>query len=353
MTIGDAAADQLPFVSVLMPVRNEAGYIERSLGSVLAQNYPATRMEILVVDGMSEDGTRDRVLALAEHDERIHLLDNPREIAPTALNVGLQAAHGEVLVRVDGHCEIEPDYVRRAVEILSQGEFGGVGGPIETVGETATARAIAAAMSHPFGVGGSAFRSRRERVEDVDTIAFPAYRRTVVARAGLYDEELVRNQDDEYNYRLRELGERLLLTPAMRSRYYSRGTLRRLWRQYFQYGWWKVRVLQKHRRQMRARQFIPPLFVALLVLGPALAWIAPVSAWVLLVIVGLYAGLCLSIAWVAGRRAGASWLRIVAAFALLHLGYGSGFLLGLGRFAGRWGDRRGRVPEWNGAGPTG
>lgn len=336
-----------PLVTVIMPVRNEVGYIDRSLGAVLAQDYPSELMEIMVVDGMSGDGTRERVRALAEHDERVRLLDNPERIAAAALNVGLQEAHGDLIVRVDGHCEIATDYIRNAVELLQEGEYCGVGGPIETIGETSTARAIAVAMSHPFGVGGSAFRSRVDQVKDVDTIAFPAYTRACLERAGLYDEELVRNQDDEYNYRLRELGERLLLTPNMRSRYYSRGTLGRLWRQYFEYGMWKVRVLQKHPRQMRWRQFVPPVFVAgILALGAASA-ITALAAWLLVVALAVYAIVCLLSAHSSAAKKGASWLRVCAAFVLLHIGYGSGFLIGLARFIGRWRDRRGLVPDWN------
>ena len=156
-----------PLVSVIMPVRNEAAYIERSLGTVLAQDYPADCLEMLVVDGLSTDGTREAVLAHAAQRPGLRLLDNPGRIAPAALNVGLSQARGEIVVRVDGHCEIAPDYVRRCVEHLQAGFEGApieaVGGPIETVAESDEAAAVALAMGSGFGVGGAALRTIRGR----------------------------------------------------------------------------------------------------------------------------------------------------------------------------------------------
>ncbi|MCB1034312.1 MAG: glycosyltransferase family 2 protein, partial [Acidobacteria bacterium] len=218
------AAAALPFVTVVMPVRNEADFIERSLGAVLSQDYPRNRFEVLIADGMSTDDTRERIRSLPSGAVPVRILDNPGRIVPTGLNAALKEARGEIIVRVDGHCEIAPDYLRRSVEHLSRGEASGVGGPIETVGEGYRAQAIAAAMSSNFGVGGSAFRTGRDEPSFVDTVAFPAYPRQILQKAGPYDEELVRNQDDEYNYRLRKAGHRLLLAPDVRSLYFSRAT---------------------------------------------------------------------------------------------------------------------------------
>ena len=243
-----------PFISVLMPVRNEGAFMSRSLKAVLAQDYPQDRMEILVIDGMSTDSTRATIAAFQADDQRIKLLDNPGRIVPTGLNAAHRVATGEIIVRVDGHCEIAPDYVCRCVDHLQHEPVDAVGGPLETVGETLVASAVAAAMSSPFGVGGSAFRTVKEKSMLTDTVAFPAYKRSVVERAGFFDEELVRNQDDEYNYRLRKLGAKILLASDVHCRYYSRSSLRSLGRQYLQYGYWKVRVLQKHPGQMQPRQ---------------------------------------------------------------------------------------------------
>lgn len=336
-----SAEAPVPFVSVVMPVRNEAGFIARSLGSVLGQDYPSARMEVIVADGMSDDATRDLVRAAAGRDPRVRLVDNPGRIAPTALNAALSVARGEIVVRVDGHCEIAPDYVSRCVAHLSSDEADGVGGPLETIGETPVADVIALAMSSRFGVGGAPFRTRKGWSGLVDTVAFPAYTRAAVELAGPYDEELVRNQDDEYNYRLRSRGARILLAADVRARYYSRGTLGSLFRQYFQYGLWKVRVLQKHPGQMRPRQFVPPLFAALLLAGTLAAPVSAGARLALLVLVAAYAAANLAASVSAGSRGPFPGVFLLpAAFATLHVSYGFGFLAGLVRFAGRWRNRR-------------
>jgi glycosyltransferase involved in cell wall biosynthesis len=326
-----------PLVSVIMPVRNEAAYIERSLGAVLGQEYPAERLEILVVDGMSDDGTREAVQAHAAADPRVRLLDNPAGIVPPGLNIGIGRARGEIVVRVDGHCEIAPDYVRRCVEHLLAGHDGtpveAVGGPIETIGETDEAAAIALAMSSWFGVGGSAFRTIKDRPLLVETVAFPAYRRATLQRLGPFDEELVRNQDDEYNYRLLKSGGRILLSPDIRSRYYSRGSLRSLWRQYYQYGYWKVRVMQKHPRQMRARQFVPPAFVTGLIGSAALGLVLRPFRLLLGAVLALYLAANVVASLSVGREHAP---RLLVIHPILHLSYGLGFLVGLAHFGGHF-----------------
>lgn len=334
-------SSEQPFVSVVMPIRNEAAYIEGGLRAVLRQDYPHDRMEVLVADGMSTDGTREVVCDLAVGaGPRVRLIDNPGRIVPTGLNAAISGAVGEVIVRVDGHCEIAPDYVRRCVGLLASGEAGGVGGPIETVGETTLARAIAAAMSSAFGVGGSAFRTVKNRQMFTDSVAFPAYRRDVLERVGPYDEELVRNQDDEYNYRLRKLGGRLLLSPLIRSKYYSRASVRSLWRQYFQYGYWKVRVMQKHPAQMCARQFVPALFVlgvcSTLLLAAAARTAVGVAPLASVAAAYLVANGAASI-FLARRERRWLYLPLLPLiFATLHFSYGLGFLTGLVKFRDRW-----------------
>ena len=334
----------LPFVSLLMPIRNEAAFIERSLGAVLEQDYPAACLEILVADGMSTDGTRDLVNALAARHPHVRLIDNPGGIVSTGLNAATRAARGDVIIWIGGHTEIAPDFVRRAVDRLQSTDFDCVGGPIETVADTPWGAAIAVAMSSPFGVGGVAFRTQVNKVLEVDTVAFGAYRRAAMTRCGPLDEELVRNQDDEYNYRLRERGGKILLAPDIRSRYYSRSSLQSLWRQYFQYGFWKVRVLQKHPAQMQPRQFAPPLFAAALVGALALAVPSRLGRMLLGAVVGSYAAGNLVATAAAVRKEGPRHAaRLPIIFATLHLSYGLGFLVGLGRFWNRWGDKRTRA----------
>jgi glycosyltransferase involved in cell wall biosynthesis len=338
------AAGIVPLVSVVMPVRNEGTYLERSVGSVLAQDYPDERVEVIVADGQSTDGTRIRLDELVRENPRLRVVDNPAGIVAPGLNAALREARGEIVIRVDGHCEIARDYVRRCVEHLQRGEAEGVGGPLETVGESFTARVIARAMSSGFGVGGSAFRTRSDSTEFVDTVAFPAYTRAILEKAGPFDEELVRNQDDEYNYRIRELGGRVLLAADVRSKYYARGTLRTLAKQYFQYGFWKVRVMQKHPGQMKARQFVPPLFVGALGVG-LLA--APFRSGVGILVAGfglLYATANILASCRASSGLGVRGVILLsAAYATLHFSYGFGFLAGLVRFWNRWADRQTRA----------
>lgn len=346
------ADDSLPFVSVVVPVRNEERYIGRSLRSILAQDYPSHLVEVLVADGMSDDGTRELIRELQTVDRRLRLVDNPGRIVSLGLNIALPLALGTVIVRVDGHCEIDAAYVRRAVAHLSDRSVAAVGGPLLTIGETPVARMIATAMSSRFGVGDSTFRVGGFGTSDVDTVAFPGYSRSALSEAGPFDEELVRNQDDEYSYRLRAMGYRIVFAPDMRAVYYSRGTLRSLWRQYFQYGYWKVRVMQKHPRQMRIRQFVPPLFVAAMAGAVAAATMTWWGWMTLAAVLIAYAAANLAASILAAGRTG--WRAIAmlsAAFATLHLSYGSGFLAGLCRFGPRAliasdrAERERRMPE--------
>jgi len=329
---------QVPFVSVVMPVRNEGAFIARSLGAVLAQDYPAERMEVIVADGMSTDASRSIVAALQKSHTRLQLIDNPGKTAPFALNAALRVAHGEVVVRVDGHCVIAHDYVSRCVHHLKQDRVDGVGGPLETIGETAESQVIAQAMSSVFGVGDSAFRTTSGVTRLVDSVAFPAYKRSTLDRVGPFDEELVRNQDDEYNYRLRKLGGSVLLAADVRARYYSRSSFSSLWRQFYQYGFWKVRVLQKHPKQMRARQFVPPLFVATLLTSGAAALVLRPGLWMFLACAMAYAAANLTASTLTVRSGDWRTLpALSAAFAAMHVGYGMGFLVGLFRFWKHWG----------------
>jgi len=321
---------ETPFVSIILPVRNEAGFIRQSLDSILQQDYPAEQTEILVVDGLSTDDTREIIQQYQLEHTNLFLIDNPGRIVPTGMNLALRQAKGEIIIRVDGHCIIAPDYVSKCVQYLSTGEVDGVGGPMKSIGETPLSETIAVGMSSPFGVGNSAFRTIIGKTMLVDSVPFPAYTRSIIEKVGLYDEELVRNQDDEYNYRIREAGGKILLAEDIHSTYFSRGSLKKLWKQYFQYGYWKVRVLQKHPRQMSLRQFVPPLFVVSLLLAFILALIFPRGWLVLAGILIVYLLVNLGASFWTGARRGWQHLPLLPlVYAILHLSYGSGFLIGL------------------------
>ena len=323
-----------PFVSVVIPMRNESDWIDRCLGSVLAQDYPADQMEVLVADGMSTDDSPQRLAELAERDPRVRTIENPGLIVPTGLNRAIAAARGDIIMRIDAHTTIERDYMRRGVDALERTGASNVGGPMVCRGGTPIAEAIASAMESRFGIG-AAFHFAKEETE-CDTVYMGMWPKRVFEEVGLFDEELVRNQDDELSYRIRKAGGKIVLTPSMRSLYQNRESWTALIRQFFQYGVWKVRVLQKHPRQMSVRHFVPPAFQAFVVLALAVGLVWHPAFWTGIVVVAFYA---IFLGFVAARATsvpaeqGRMWLALV----LIHQCWAAGFLAGLWRFRDRWG----------------
>lgn len=337
-------AHSVPVVSIIMPVRNEQEAIRRSVYAALSQDYPRDRLEVLIVDGMSDDDTRVIVSEISEHDPRVRLLENKARLMASGFNSAVSIARGEVILMLGGHTEISKTYISRCVRALQEKKAECVGGVVETVSDTRTGRAIALAMSSSFGVGGVNFRIGTREEKYVDTVAFGAYTRDIINRAGLLDETFVRNQDDEYNYRIRELGGRILLLPDVSCRYYSRSSFSALWQQYFRYGYWKVRVTQRHPRQMKPRHFVPMLLVTSLIFSLSLAFLSRTALALTALIVGSYflSNLVASIS--IARKHNWRLLPLVPiAFATLHFAYGCGFLVGLLRFWKGWG--KGRNPS--------
>jgi glycosyltransferase involved in cell wall biosynthesis len=281
---------------------------------------------------MSDDGTRETVAQYAAAHPRITLLDNPTRIVPTALNVGIRAATGDVIARMDAHVVYPPEYLSRLVAALEETGADNVGGCIVTLPAdgTVVAQAIAIALGHPFGVGNSHFRIGARTARLVDTVPFGCYRRDVFTRIGMFDEELVRNQDDEFNHRLVRNGGRVLLLPDVVSYYYARRSIRQVARMYYQYGYFKPLAARKIGRVMTVRQLVPSAFLIGLVGGGllALAWPPAGVLWGL--VVATYAATVLACAFSAARAHG---LRCAAAlagvFPALHLSYGTGFLRGI------------------------
>lgn len=327
----------VPQISVIVPIRNEAAFIERCLTSLIHQTLARDRFEVLVVDGRSTDKTREIVSRFVEHTPFLRLLDNPGQTAPHAMNIGLEEARADVIVRVDGHCELDPDYLETALEILAETGAGCVGGPLKNVGETYWARAIALGMSSPFGVGNALFRYA-EQASEVDTLAFGAYRREVFETVGPFNEELTRNQDDEYNYRVRAAGFKIWLDPRLRSVYYTRGTLKSLWKQYYQYGFWKIRVLELHPGSLQLRHLIPALFWLALISGVLAALL--LRPWGLLLLPAVVLSYLLGdllFAWRQSRQNRQDsqdkqyFTALLLVFPTLHLSYGAGFWVALAR----------------------
>jgi glycosyltransferase involved in cell wall biosynthesis len=333
----------LPFVSVIMPVRNEADFIGQAIKSILDGDYPAGKMEVLVVDGDSSDDTRRIVEKLSESDERIKIFDNPRRIVPTAMNIALKQMRGDVFIRIDGHAKVPADFISKSIQCLNEHPDAWiVGGYIETVATDFVGKAIAAAMSSPIGAGNARFRLG-DYEGWVDTLAFGAHHKWVVDKIGYFDEELVRNQDDEFNMRVILAGGKIWMSKSIRSTYFARSSLGKLWRQYFQYGFWRIRTLQKHKRPGALRQLVPLLFVlSILFFGVTglfwrLCWYL-LETGMIFYVMALFVG-----AFIVGLKSGWRFVPVAPlVFAILHFAYGLGCLWGLIRFSilKGWGMKR-------------
>jgi glycosyltransferase involved in cell wall biosynthesis len=303
------------------------------LDAVRAQEEPPGGLEVLIADGQSEDGSRELVEFVASQDPRVRLLDNPGRIVSTGLNAAILASRGDVIVRMDVHTEYAPDYVRQCATVLEESGADNVGGPARTRAETYRQRVIAAAYHSPFSVGGARFHDSSYEGR-LDTVTYGCWRKDTLLRIGLFDEELVRNQDDEHNLRLTRSGGVVWQSPRIRSWYRPRGSLTALFRQYYQYGYWKVRVIQKHGRPASARHLVPVLFVVVLVLcwAPGLVW-APLG-WTYFGAVVTYALLDLFFSVRAATAAGWDLLPLLpVVFPVYHVAYGAGFTVGILDFA--------------------
>ena len=320
-----------PRISVIMPVRNEGQFLKTAVESLLVAGSAIDSFEIIIVDGMSDDDTRDVVAKLQSRDKRIKLVDNPQRTVPHAMNLGIKMSQAEVIVRVDGHAEVYPDFLERSLELLAaHPECSCVGGNIENIDLDRGSGVISLAMSSRFGVGNSRFRTGGSEGY-VDTLAFGAYRKSDLVMIGLFDEDLIRNQDDELNYRLVKAGRLIWYSPTIRSRYFVRSSLGKLFRQYFQYGYWKVYVNRKHSAVTNLRQLVPPLFVASVIVLAVAALFLPVARVLLAAELLLYLVVASIVALSLGRSLGKA-LGVLMAFMTLHTGYGLGYLAGMRDF---------------------
>lgn len=320
-------------VTIIVPCRNEARTIRGLLDSVIGQTWPIDQLEVLVVDGMSEDGTREQISQFAtQHPElELSLVDNPHRTIPSALNLGIQAAQGEVVVRLDAHSSPRPDYIQACLSALERTQAANVGGvwDIRPGAPGRIARSIAIAAAHRLGAGDARYRTNGE-AGWVDTVPFGAFPKDWLERVGAFNEDLLTNEDYEYNTRIRQAGGRIWFEPDIRSAYYARPTLWQLGRQYSRYGYWKARMLHGFPGSLRWRQALPPAFVA-----AALGWIllapfAKIALWLLAVQWGGYALATAVAAWIeaARRRDGALIVGLPCAWWVMHLCWGSGFWIG-------------------------
>lgn len=317
-------------VSFVMPVRNEEEYIRASLQSLVDQDYPAVELDIIVVDGRSSDRTREIIEEIRERNPQVRCLDNSAGIVPTAMNIGIRAARGDVIIRADGHNVYPHDYATNCVKYLEETGADNVGGPWVTVaaGESFGARLVAAVLSSPFGVGNSKFRTSREE-GFVDTVPFGAFRREVFDRVGMFNEKLVRNQDNELNARIRKAGGKIYLTPALTTHYHPVKNFPRLLKYAFKTSQWHIFTLRENRKSMGARHLAPAVFLMLLLLSLPASF---VSASALAFWIGMACAYILSGFYFSLRaKTEGNWdVAVVQPFATFcfHVAYGAGTLFG-------------------------
>lgn len=348
----------LPFITILIPCRNERGFIEACLTSIATNGYPAERLEIVVIDGMSDDGTRGILDAYAGQHGSVRVIDNPGRTTPSGLNLGLRKAQGSVVVRVDAHTCLEPGYLRRCVDALDEYGADVVCGVMETVPASASAmgKAIAAVLSHPFGVGNSYFRIHVSRPTWVDTVFCGCYRREIFDRVsvaeqvdacgaqptgshirderGPFNESLIRGQDMDFSLRLRKAGGRMLLLPDIRSRYYARSTIRSFWKQNWNNGLWAILPFAYAKgASITLRHLVPMLFVGTLLLGAVAGLVAPSLWWfgggVLTAYGMVNLAASLHLAW--NKRSCGVMVMAPFVFLMLHVAYGMGSCWGVVR----------------------
>lgn len=330
----DSAQQLEPTVSVVIPCYNEERFIGKVLEN-LAGQCVAERYEIIVVDGMSTDQTRAVVEEFMQlHPEiAVRLIDNPARNIPTALNLGIEHARHEIIVRMDAHSIPSENYLRRCIEGLHDGETSIVGMPwrIQASNDSVAARAVALAVAHPFGIGDAKYRLAASTSQFVDTVPFGAFRKSLWQEIGGYDERLLSNEDYDFHYRVRQRGGRILLDTGGHSIYFARPSFTALAAQYSRYGRWKAQMVKRHPRSLRLRQLAAPLFVLSLVVLTALSVWRLLALEALLLVLVPYLALALFFAAKLSRRA-SDWRllpAIVWAFLIIHIAWGSSFLLGL------------------------
>ena len=323
-------AEVIRRISVVAPMWNEARHIEQLVADIAAQDFEG-EVELIVADGRSTDGSVDLLRAAAErHGVDLQVLDNPARWVSAGLNTCIREATGDLIVRVDCHSGYPPDYLRQCALVAEETGADNVGGIFVPRGKTGVERAVATAMDSPFG-GIHWTRHGDEGRHDVDTVPYGAFRPRAFELAGLFDETLVRNQDDEFNLRLRRAGGRIVLDPSIRIFYTPRGSFRRLFRQYYEYGLWKPAVMRKHGQVVSVRSLVPIAFVLSLIVLAVLAPFSRLDLLLLEVEVGLYilGALVFGVLAIRAKQERLRILpRVVAAFVTFHVAYGLGMAAG-------------------------
>lgn len=323
---------EIKTVSVVVPCRNEEKYIGKCIEAFLSQTYPKDLYEVLICDGMSTDRTREIVNEYKKENNNVKLIDNKELSAPKGMNLGIKNSKADIIIIFGAHAYADKDFIKNNVEKYGKYDnLGCVGGPIETISENNLGNAISLALSSPFGVGNALFRYCKKEVF-TDTVAFGAYRREVLDKIGYFDEELVRNQDDEINLRVKEAGYDILLSPDIQSYYYSRSSFKKLWKQYFQYGFWKIKVMKKHKKVASIRHLVPMLFVTTNVLGILGGIFFKPIFYLWLAEIILYGLLDIIYSVKLSKGSIKQLISLFVIFLIIHTSYGIGFLQGILNF---------------------
>jgi hypothetical protein len=320
-------------LSVICPIYNEEKYIAQCIESLLLQDYPQNDLEILFVDGMSTDKTRGIIASYTKKYPFIKMLDNPKKIVPYAMNTGIKASKGEIIIRLDGHVEYPTNYFSALVKNLKELDADNVGALCETLpcGPSSKEQAIAEALSSSFGMGNSYFRIGCNEVRQVDTVPFGCFKREVFDKVGLYDNELIRNQDDELNGRIIKNGGKIYLIPSIVTKYYARDKISKVRKMFYQYGLYKPLVNKKLGAPATIRQFFPLVFVLGLFFGAILSCLSLIIAVMYLSVVILYLLLACFFTFKSVKKTGRVGLFRYQPFIYLtvHVSYGWGYLVGI------------------------
>jgi len=323
----------LPLVSIVIPCRNEEKFIGKCLDSVIAQDFPKDNFEILVIDGMSDDKTRETINEYVKKYPFIKLLDNPKKFTPFALNIGIKNAKGEVIVRMDAHSVYIKDYISKCIKYLKEYEVDNVGGiwKIMPSEKTLINKAIALVSSSFFGAGNAYYRTGYSKgLKFVDTVFGGCYKKEVFKKIGLYNENLIRSQDMEFNLRLKKAGGKILLVPEIVTRYYPKSTLKEFFKHNFLDGIWTIYPL-KFGLSLKLRHYIPFVFIFSLIVPLTLSVFFKPMIYLFLFIIGLYlfTSLFFSISIAIKEKNFGFVFLLPLAFACRHFGYGLGSLIGL------------------------
>jgi len=325
--------NNFPLVSIIIPCRNEEKFIEKCLDSLISQDYSKEKMEILVVDGMSEDRTKEIVKEYSGKYPFIKLLDNSKKFTPFGMNAGIKNSRGDVITMINAHSILDKEFIKLNVDYLEKiKQADAVGGKLQTINESQgiISQAIPRAADSVFGTGGKRYRTRQKEGFLKDTLPYCAYRREVFSKIGCIDEELIRDQDEEFNYRLIKGGGKIYFTPKIKSYLYIRPSISKLWRQHFQYGYWKVKVLEKIGIKFIQRQVVPSLFILSLSLSGILGIFLKSFFYLFLTIIGSYLVLDIIFSLNLSLKNGWKYFFVLPIiFAIIHFSYGFGFLKGV------------------------